>query len=79
VAASDFKCDAGIQKLLSLGLDFHTPQAMRFTTVAEDTLNEPGNAANYARSRLMRLSTKINLDSTLAVRYPLSILHPLLM
>jgi len=67
-AGSDFKYESGIKKLLSLNLNSHTPQTMRFTTAADDHLDETRSAGgNHARSRMMDLSTQINLDSTLAV------------
>ncbi|KAI1373621.1 muts domain V-domain-containing protein [Hypoxylon crocopeplum] len=68
--STDFRYDAGKEKLLGLKLETPGRQSLLYTSVADDVVDENadwGGHENSRQGRLMRLGTSINLDSRLTI------------
>ena len=69
-AKSSYRYEAGKTKLVNLNLDPKNLQTMILSTVADDVLEEEvegAEGAAHTRSKLMSVSTTINLDSQYSV------------
>lgn len=69
LGSSEFNYDRAEKQLMKLNFDALGPQTMHFNTVAEEEndLGAEDETRNYARGRLMRLATWIDLDSRFSV------------
>ncbi|KAI0012933.1 muts domain V-domain-containing protein [Xylariaceae sp. FL0662B] len=68
--STDFRYDAGRDKLLGLDLEMSGRQSMLYTSVVDDTIDETDDHSGQGGSRqgrLIRLGTSINLDSRLTI------------
>ncbi|KAI0443128.1 muts domain V-domain-containing protein [Xylaria telfairii] len=67
--STDFRYEAGKNRLLDLHLGMDGPQSMIYTTVVDDTVVDVDNYQDGGsrQGRLMRLATSINLDSRLTI------------
>ncbi|KAI0450679.1 muts domain V-domain-containing protein [Xylaria acuta] len=67
--STDFRYEAGRNRLLDLHVGMDGPQSMLYTTVVDDAVLEADNYQNRGsrQGQLMRLATSINLDSRLTI------------
>ncbi|KAI0197764.1 muts domain V-domain-containing protein [Astrocystis sublimbata] len=67
--STDFRYEAGRNKLLDLHLGMDGPQTMLYTSVVDELLPESGDdqTRGSRQGQLMRLATSVNLDSRLTV------------
>ncbi|KAI0858379.1 putative MSH5 protein [Xylaria cubensis] len=67
--STDFRYEAGRDKLLDLHLGMDGSQSMLYTTVVDDTTLDADNYQNLGsrQGQLMRLATSIDLDSRLTI------------
>ncbi|KAI8956371.1 muts domain V-domain-containing protein [Xylaria longipes] len=67
--STDFRYEAGRNRLLDLHLGMDGPQSMLYTTVVDDAVLEADNyqTRGSRQGQLMRLATSINFDSRLTI------------